>query len=165
MDNTGSGYFPARHVVLVEAPKSEFEAHHELGPYITVIRESEQEFESGTEAVYIELNERSRPRRDRLVATTQHNDYLVNTMKEAMSYTQHGAIYNPCPTQRRPETHPYACLLQLANPLLIRFEVSPTNTLCVHYLTWQPLRQSPPSQVDGEVRQRHQGYFDSNVRS
>lgn len=86
-------------------------------------------------------------------------------MKEVMSYTHHGAIYNPYPTQRRPETHPYACLLQLVNPLLIRLEVSPTNTLfCVHYLTWQLLRRSSPSQVDGKVRQRHQGYFDSDVR-
>jgi hypothetical protein len=54
------------------------------------------------------------------------------------------------PTQRRPETHP-KCLLQLANPLLIHFEVGPTNTLCDQYLTWQLLyyAAAPPAESTG----------------
>jgi hypothetical protein len=74
------------------------------------------------------------------------------------------AIYIITPTRRRPETHP-TCLLQLANPLLIHFAVGPTNTLCDQYLTWQLLCRSSASQVDGKVRQRYQGYFDTNVRA
>jgi hypothetical protein len=52
-----------------------------------------------------------------------------------MSYcdAQLGGIYIITPTQQTSETHQYsplviACLLQLANPLLIHFEVGPTHT-------------------------------------
>jgi hypothetical protein len=113
--------------------------------------------------LHIELSERNRPRRRGELAITVPGKHNEGGHKPLMCYTQHGAIYNPYPTQRRPETHPYPCLLQLANPLLTRFEVSPTNTLCDHHLTWL-LRRSSPSQIDGKVSQRHQGGFDTNVR-
>ena len=74
-----------------------------------------------------------------------------------------GHIYHhPFPTAARNSS--VACLLQLANPLPIHFEVGPISTLCDQYLTWQILRRSSASQVDGKVCQRYQGYLDTNVR-
>jgi hypothetical protein len=112
------------------------------------------------------------------------DNHLKNTMRDGASYyhiccavlyssTIEGHTFNLrysihiiTPTQRRPRNSSVqvACLLQLANPLLIHFVVGPTNTLCDQYLTWQLLRCSSASQVDGKVCQRYQGYFDANVR-